>query len=107
MRPGPEVGPDHGRHSSRFRSRGAIRMKNIGPGPGAERTDVDGARRNTRPLRVAELASQFPGFQIDARRVTLIPPLARALAGRSWMLCELLEAIPLLRTHELVLLGKP
>jgi ubiquinone/menaquinone biosynthesis C-methylase UbiE len=64
-------------------------------------------RRNTRPLRVAELAGLFPGFSVDGRRVTLIPPLARALAGRSWMLCELLEAIPLLRTHELVLLGKP
>jgi len=64
-------------------------------------------RRNTRPLRAAELIALFPGFTVDARRVTLIPPLARALAGRSWMLCELLEAIPLLRTHELVLLRKP
>ena len=64
-------------------------------------------RRNTRPLRAAELVALFPGFTVDARRVTLIPPLARALAGRSWLLCELLETIPLLRTHELVLLGKP
>jgi ubiquinone/menaquinone biosynthesis C-methylase UbiE len=64
-------------------------------------------RRNTRPLRAAELAALFPGFSVDGRRVTLIPPLTRALAGRSWLLCELLEAIPLLRTHELVLLGKP
>jgi len=64
-------------------------------------------RRNTRPLRTAELIALFPGFTVDARRVTLIPPLARVLAGRSWILCELLEAIPLLRTHELVLLGKP
>jgi ubiquinone/menaquinone biosynthesis C-methylase UbiE len=64
-------------------------------------------RRNTRPLRAAELIALFPGFTADARRVTLVPPLARALAGRSWILCELLEAIPLLRTHELVVLGKP
>jgi hypothetical protein len=64
-------------------------------------------RRNTRPLRAAELAGLFPGFKLDARRVTLIPPLARALAGRSWLLCELLEMIPLLRTHELVTLRKP
>jgi SAM-dependent methyltransferase len=64
-------------------------------------------RRNTRPLRASELVALFPGFTVDARRVTLIPPLARALAGRSWILCELLEAIPLLRTHELVVLGKP
>jgi hypothetical protein len=39
--------------------------------------------------------------------VTLIPPLARVLAARSWMLCELLETIPLLRTHELAVLVKP
>jgi ubiquinone/menaquinone biosynthesis C-methylase UbiE len=64
-------------------------------------------RRNTRPLRAAELAALFPGFALDARRVTLIPPLARALAARSWLLCELLETIPLLRTHELVVLVKP
>ena len=64
-------------------------------------------RRNTRPLRVAELIALFPGFAADARRVTLVPPLARALAGRSWLLCTLLEVIPLLRTHELVVLTKP
>jgi SAM-dependent methyltransferase len=64
-------------------------------------------RRNTRPLRAADLTALVPGFSVDARRVTLVPPLARALAGRSWLLCELLETIPLLRTHELVVLGKP
>jgi hypothetical protein len=53
------------------------------------------------------LSTLFRGFALDARRVTLIPPLARALAARSWMLCELLETIPLLRTHELVVLVKP
>lgn len=63
-------------------------------------------RRNTRPLRVAELMALFPGFAADARRVTLVPPLARALAGRSWLLCTLLEAIPLLRTHDLVVLSR-
>jgi len=64
-------------------------------------------RQNTRPLRVAELRELFPGFAFDARRVTLVPPLARALARRSWLLCEVLEAIPVLRTHELVVLRKP
>ena len=64
-------------------------------------------RQNTRPLRVAELRGLFPGFAVDARRVTLVPPLARALARWSWLLCELLEAVPLLRTHELVVLHKP
>ena len=61
-------------------------------------------RRNTRPLSARELAGLFPGFVPDARRVTLLPPLARLLAGRTWAACELLETIPLLRTHELVVL---
>lgn len=64
-------------------------------------------RRNTRPLRAADLATLFPGYAADVRRATLVPPLARALAGRSWLLCAILEAIPFLRTHELVVLTKP
>jgi len=53
------------------------------------------------------LAALFPGFTLHARRVTLHPPLARALAPRSWLLCELLATIPPLRTYELVLLRAP
>jgi SAM-dependent methyltransferase len=64
-------------------------------------------RQNTRPLRVGELRELFPDFTVDARRVTLVPPLARIVAHWSWLLCELLEAVPLLRTHELVVLHKP
>jgi SAM-dependent methyltransferase len=64
-------------------------------------------RRHTRGIGAADLRRLFPGFDVDARRVTLIPPLARALARWSWMACELLEEIPLLRTHELVVLRKP
>lgn len=63
-------------------------------------------RQNTRPLKRSELASMFPGFGLDARRVTLVPPLARALAGRSWLACDLLEALPVLRTHDLVVLRR-
>jgi ubiquinone/menaquinone biosynthesis C-methylase UbiE len=64
-------------------------------------------RQNTRPLRAAELQALFPRFSIDVRRVTLVPPLARTLARWSWLLCELLETVPPLRTHELVVLRKP
>jgi SAM-dependent methyltransferase len=64
-------------------------------------------RRHTRPIKRGELATLFPGFEIDARRVTLAPPIARALAGRCWVACELLELVPLLRSHELVVLRKP
>ena len=64
-------------------------------------------RRQMRGIGVTELRRLFPGFGADARRVTLFPPLARGLARWSWMACELLEEIPLLRTHELVVLRKP
>ncbi len=63
--------------------------------------------RNTRPLTRRELGWLFPGFVMDARRVTLFPPLSRVLAERSWIACELLETIPFLRGHELVVLRKP
>jgi SAM-dependent methyltransferase len=79
------------------------------PGGIAVSYEVRGAsgRAKIRPVRANELAALFPGFTLEARRVTLNPLLARALASRSWLLCELLETIPLLRTYELVLLRKP
>ena len=64
-------------------------------------------RRNTRPLRVAELKALFPDFAVDARSVTLLPPLAGVLAPWSRLLCDALETIPVLRAHELVILRKP
>jgi ubiquinone/menaquinone biosynthesis C-methylase UbiE len=64
-------------------------------------------RRQTRPIRSDELATLFPGFDVDARRVTLAPPIARALAGPCWVACELLELLAPLRSHELVVLRKP
>jgi SAM-dependent methyltransferase len=54
--------------------------------------------------RVAEL---FPGARIDARRVTLAPPIARRvvrLHPAAWRVCN---ALPLLRTHVLAWVHKP
>jgi SAM-dependent methyltransferase len=59
-----------------------------------------------RPLRRRELSSLFPGFRVSARRITLAPPLARALAPRAWFLAEALEAIRVLDTHLLVRLER-
>lgn len=41
----------------------------------------------------------FEGCEIRIRRITLAPPLARLLAGRSTLLLQLAGAVPLLRTH--------
>jgi ubiquinone/menaquinone biosynthesis C-methylase UbiE len=54
--------------------------------------DVAGVRR-------AELDQLFPSTRIRADRVTLAPPITRLIAPRSWLLCELLEGVPWLRTH--------
>lgn len=48
-----------------------------------------------------ELQALFPGCRIDSQRITLAPPLARAVAPRSWLLASLLATLPVLRTHTL------
>ncbi len=54
--------------------------------------------RQVRPL--------FPQGRFLARRVTLAPPIARRLARWSWPGCELLDRLPWLRTHDLILIRK-
>lgn len=46
-----------------------------------------------------EIRRLFPGCRVDLRRVTLAPPLARALAPRLGPLAVLLSTIPPLCTH--------
>jgi ubiquinone/menaquinone biosynthesis C-methylase UbiE len=58
----------------------------------------------TRPILLREIRALFPGFRLDARRVTLLPPLARVVAARTWIGGLLLEQMPLLRSHYLVVL---
>lgn len=53
------------------------------------------------PLR--RVQALFPAGRFTARRVTLAPPLARALPAAY----GLLNAVPWLRTHRLVLIEKP
>jgi SAM-dependent methyltransferase len=55
----------------------------------------------------AELDTLFPGCRKAIERVTLAPPLTRALAARAWTLCHALAAVPWLRTHYLGLIWKP
>lgn len=53
-----------------------------------------------------ELQELFPRKSIDARRVTLAPPIVRLLAPRALPVCTFLETIPWLRTHYLALISK-
>ncbi len=65
---------------------------------------VNPRNADVQPVGLKDIRELFPGCRIQARRVTLAPPLARAVAKRSWLACSLLNAIPLLRTHRLALI---
>ena len=63
--------------------------------------------RRTRGLGISELRRLFPGATIEARRLTLVPPLARLVAPLSTTLAGALESVPVLRTHYLALVRHP
>lgn len=63
--------------------------------------DVRIARPPLVAVGAAELRRLFPGAAVDARSLTLVPPLARALAPRAPAVAALLERIGLLHSHEL------
>jgi ubiquinone/menaquinone biosynthesis C-methylase UbiE len=59
------------------------------------------------PVTRSDIQRLFPGCSLDLRRMTLAPPLARALAPHSWALCSILSRIPLLCTHYLGAIRSP
>lgn len=60
-----------------------------------------------RAVSQAEIERLFPGCRIDLRRVTLMPPLARALGGLAFSVGRALEVLPPLRSHYLGSIEKP
>jgi ubiquinone/menaquinone biosynthesis C-methylase UbiE len=62
---------------------------------------------DARAIGLPELRRLFPGWSADVRSLTLLPPLARALARCSMGACRLLEfSLPPLRSHYLAVLRK-
>lgn len=58
------------------------------------------SNRNVRGFSRAQVRELFPGLREAASgTTTLVPPLIRLLAPRAWIAAELLESIPMLRTH--------
>ena len=57
--------------------------------------------KDVRRVDARELRSLFPDCEIDLRKTTLAPPVARAIAPRSRMLAEFLGSVSALRTHTL------
>ncbi len=68
---------------------------------------VDNPRNpDVRGVPMRRLRELFPQARIDARRVTLAPPLARALCRVHPALYTLANLLPVLRTHRLAWVGK-
>jgi SAM-dependent methyltransferase len=61
----------------------------------------------TRPLRSAELKRAFGGWHITIGSLTGIPQLLRVLAPHSIGVCRVLESIPPLRSHLLMVARRP
>lgn len=61
---------------------------------------------DVRAMRRQEIHRLFPDCRIRLRRVTLAPPISRALAAYFLPLCGILERFPLLRTHYLGVIRK-
>ncbi len=62
---------------------------------------------DVRGVPLARVRQLFPAGRIDARRVTLAPPLARPLSRWHPQLYRLFNTLPLLRTHRLAWIEKP
>ena len=68
---------------------------------------VDNPRNpDVRGVPLAQVRALFPQARITARRVTLAPPLARAVCRIHLRLYPLINAMPLLRTHMLAWVAK-
>ncbi|MDP3083340.1 MAG: class I SAM-dependent methyltransferase [Rubrivivax sp.] len=69
---------------------------------------VDNPRnRDVRGMPLRRLRTLFPQGRLSSRRVTLAPPLARAVCRLHPALYTLLNTLPLLRTHVLAWIEKP
>ena len=69
---------------------------------------VDNPRNpDVRGVPLARVRALFPHGRVQARRITLAPPIARAVCRVHPSFYTLLNAIPLLRTHVLAWIAKP
>lgn len=62
---------------------------------------------DVRGVTKAEIRRLFPGLRVVMRRITLAPPIGRAVGARSSILYHLLSSCKLLCTHYLGLFHKP
>ena len=65
------------------------------------------ANRDVRGVPLARVRELFPTGRVDARRVTLAPPIARRVVRLHPAAYTLFNLVPLLRTHVLAWIEKP
>lgn len=65
------------------------------------------ANRDVRGVPLSRVRELFPHGRIDARRVTLAPPIARRVVRVHPSLYTVFNALPLMRTHRLAWIAKP
>jgi len=53
------------------------------------------------------IAHAFPGFELDLRSASAVPPITRRVARYAWGICTLLDNIRFLNTHYVGALQKP
>jgi len=63
--------------------------------------------RDTRGIRPKEIRKLFPGYRGAIQRLTLAPPIARAIASRSRAAIWVLQALWPLQTHYVGVLQRP
>jgi ubiquinone/menaquinone biosynthesis C-methylase UbiE len=61
---------------------------------------------DVRGIKKSEIRRLFEGSPIDLKRITLAPPVARALAPYAWSVCYLLEKLKILNTHYMGVIKK-
>lgn len=61
---------------------------------------------DVRGVKKKEIHGLFPNCEIHLKRITLAPPLARAIAPRSWLACYLLEKLKVFNTHYVGIIKK-
>jgi hypothetical protein len=62
---------------------------------------------DVRGVPLARVRELFPHGEVQARRITLAPPIARAVTRLHPSLYTLFNTVPLLRTHVLAWIAKP
>ncbi len=65
------------------------------------------SNRDVRGVPLRRVRELFPQGRIDARRVTLAPPIARRVVRLHSSLYTVFNVLPLLRTHRLAWIAKP